>query len=142
LHIYLFFWENLHIHLKIDSFHSWLAFKSNQLFHFMYVFAVDSGGNGNTSSSKCAGISLCLSILDSFLWLINVNYVSYIVKLMSLLIIQGKIKGYPVWFDANRVEPFLDENAQPPAACPSIVNAKALSNNIFHPFTWANIVAK
>jgi len=44
--------------------------------------------------------------------------------------VQGKIKGYPVWFDANRVEPFLNENAQPPAACPSIVNAKALGNKI------------
>jgi len=42
--------------------------------------------------------------------------------------VQGKIKGYPVWFDANRVEPFLNENAPPPAACPSIVNAKALGN--------------
>ncbi|KAL2331192.1 hypothetical protein Fmac_018773 [Flemingia macrophylla] len=39
---------------------------------------------------------------------------------------KGKIKGYPVWFDANRVEPFLNENARPPAACPSIFNAKAL----------------
>ncbi|KAG4997158.1 hypothetical protein JHK85_028597 [Glycine max] len=38
----------------------------------------------------------------------------------------GKIKGYPVWFDANRVEAFLKENARPPATCPSIVNAKAL----------------
>lgn len=44
--------------------------------------------------------------------------------------IQGKIKGYPIWFDANRVEPFLNENASPPAACPSIVNAKALGNII------------
>jgi len=44
--------------------------------------------------------------------------------------VQGKIKGYPVWFDPNRVEPFLNENAQPPAAIPSIVNAKALGNKI------------
>uniref|UniRef100_A0A803NFE0 D-isomer specific 2-hydroxyacid dehydrogenase NAD-binding domain-containing protein n=1 Tax=Cannabis sativa TaxID=3483 RepID=A0A803NFE0_CANSA len=36
------------------------------------------------------------------------------------------IKGYPVWSDPNRVEPFLNENARPPAAAPSIVNAKAL----------------
>nr|ACJ85450.1 unknown [Medicago truncatula] len=46
---------------------------------------------------------------------------------LAALNVLGKIKGYPVWFDANRVEPFLNENAQPPAACPSIVNAKALS---------------
>ncbi|KAE9448595.1 hypothetical protein C3L33_19497, partial [Rhododendron williamsianum] len=39
---------------------------------------------------------------------------------------KGKIKGYPVWSDPNRVEPFLNENAPPPAASPSIVNAKAL----------------
>ncbi|WVY96614.1 hypothetical protein V8G54_028765 [Vigna mungo] len=45
---------------------------------------------------------------------------------LAALNVLGKIKGYPVWFDANRVEPFLNENAQPPAACPSIVNAKAL----------------
>nr|AFK40805.1 unknown [Lotus japonicus] len=45
---------------------------------------------------------------------------------LAALNVLGKIKGYPVWFDANKVEPFLDENAQPPAASPSIVNAKAL----------------
>jgi len=46
--------------------------------------------------------------------------------------VQGKVKGYPVWFDANKVEPFLNENARPPAACPSIVNAKALGKNILY----------
>ncbi|QHN79522.1 Glycerate dehydrogenase [Arachis hypogaea] len=45
---------------------------------------------------------------------------------LAALNVLGKIKGYPVWFDANRVEPFLNENAPPPAASPSIVNAKAL----------------
>ena len=33
-----------------------------------------------------------------------------------------------MWSDPNRVEPFLNENARPPAAAPSIVNAKALGN--------------
>ncbi|XP_027367932.1 glycerate dehydrogenase HPR, peroxisomal isoform X2 [Abrus precatorius] len=45
---------------------------------------------------------------------------------LAALNVLGKIKGYPVWFDANKVEPFLSEKARPPAACPSIVNAKAL----------------
>ncbi|KAG5151710.1 hypothetical protein JHK84_028182 [Glycine max] len=45
---------------------------------------------------------------------------------LAALNVLGKIKGYPVWFDANRVEAFLKENARPPATCPSIVNAKAL----------------
>nr|KYP69180.1 Glycerate dehydrogenase [Cajanus cajan] len=54
---------------------------------------------------------------------------------LAALNVLGKIKGYPVWFDANRVEPFLNENARPPAACPSIVNAKALGNtNILYIF--------
>lgn len=57
-------------------------------------------------------------------------------------LIQGKIKGYPVWFDANRVEPFLNENGKPPAACPSIVNAKALSKNIFRSFTGVKYFCK
>ncbi|KAL5138249.1 Glycerate dehydrogenase [Glycine soja] len=48
------------------------------------------------------------------------------------VLVYGKIKGYPVWFDANRVESFLKENARPPATCPSIVNAKALGNNILY----------
>lgn len=38
----------------------------------------------------------------------------------------GKLKGYPVWHDPNNVAPFLDEDSKPPAACPSIVNAKNL----------------
>lgn len=38
-----------------------------------------------------------------------------------------------MWSDPNRIEPFLNENAPPPAASPSIVNAKALSKFcIFH----------
>ncbi|KAK6120880.1 hypothetical protein DH2020_045377 [Rehmannia glutinosa] len=41
----------------------------------------------------------------------------------------GENKGYPIWGDPNRVEPFLDENSPPPAACPSIVNSKALGNS-------------
>ncbi|KAI5063330.1 hypothetical protein GOP47_0021877 [Adiantum capillus-veneris] len=42
----------------------------------------------------------------------------------------GKLKGYPVWHDGNYVAPFLDEDSQPPAACPSIVNAKNLGLKI------------
>lgn len=53
---------------------------------------------------------------------------------------QGKIKGYPVWSDPNRVEPFLNENASPPQASPSIVNAKALSKFI-HVIFVHNILA-
>ncbi|KAL0386863.1 UNVERIFIED_CONTAM: Glycerate dehydrogenase [Sesamum radiatum] len=45
---------------------------------------------------------------------------------LAALNVLGKIKGYPIWSDPNHVEPFLNENATPPAACPSIVNAKAL----------------
>ncbi|KAJ0011180.1 hypothetical protein Pint_34311 [Pistacia integerrima] len=45
---------------------------------------------------------------------------------LAALNVLGKIKGYPLWGDPNRVEPFLNENAPPPAACPSIVNSKAL----------------
>ncbi|KAH7574886.1 hypothetical protein JRO89_XS02G0017600 [Xanthoceras sorbifolium] len=45
---------------------------------------------------------------------------------LAALNVLGKIKGYPIWGDSNRVEPFLNENAPPPAASPSIVNAKAL----------------
>ncbi|KAK6946433.1 D-isomer specific 2-hydroxyacid dehydrogenase, NAD-binding domain [Dillenia turbinata] len=47
---------------------------------------------------------------------------------LAALNVLGKIKGYPVWSDPNRVEPFLNENSPPPAASPSIVNAKALGN--------------
>jgi hypothetical protein len=42
------------------------------------------------------------------------------------LLVQGKIKGYPVWGNPNQVEPFLQENLTPPRACPSIVNAKQI----------------
>ncbi|KAG9442729.1 hypothetical protein H6P81_018583 [Aristolochia fimbriata] len=45
---------------------------------------------------------------------------------LAALNVLGKIKGYPLWPDPNRVEPFLDENSPAPSACPSIVNAKQL----------------
>lgn len=45
---------------------------------------------------------------------------------LAALNVLGKIKGYPVWTDPNRIEIFLDENFQPPPASPSIVNAKEL----------------
>ncbi|THU67075.1 hypothetical protein C4D60_Mb05t20830 [Musa balbisiana] len=45
---------------------------------------------------------------------------------LAALNVLGKIKGYPLWGDPNRVEQFLDENSPVPAACPSIVNAKQL----------------
>ncbi|ONK72585.1 uncharacterized protein A4U43_C04F20940 [Asparagus officinalis] len=45
---------------------------------------------------------------------------------LAALNVLGKIKGYPIWTDLNRVDVFLDENSPPPAACPSIVNAKQL----------------
>nr|XP_023882224.1 glycerate dehydrogenase isoform X1 [Quercus suber] len=45
---------------------------------------------------------------------------------LAALNVLGKIKGYPIWSDPNRVEPFLNENVRPPAASPSIVNAKVL----------------
>ncbi|XBH75224.1 hypothetical protein VPH35_107495 [Triticum aestivum] len=45
---------------------------------------------------------------------------------LAALNVLGKIKGYPVWGNPNAVEPFLDEKAAPPPACPSIVNAKQL----------------
>ncbi|KAL8158828.1 hypothetical protein V2J09_000365 [Rumex salicifolius] len=45
---------------------------------------------------------------------------------LAALNVVGKIKGFPIWSNPNQVEPFLDENAKPPAACPSIVNAKEL----------------
>jgi len=45
---------------------------------------------------------------------------------LAALNVLGKVKGYPVWPDANKLEPFLDESSAPPVACPSIVNAKLL----------------
>lgn len=45
---------------------------------------------------------------------------------LAALNVLGSIKGYPVWSDPNRVEPFLIETAPPPAASPSLVNSKAL----------------
>nr|GEX74869.1 glycerate dehydrogenase [Tanacetum cinerariifolium] len=45
---------------------------------------------------------------------------------LAALNVLGKIKGYPTWSNPNQVEAFLDENSPPPAASPSIVNAKAL----------------
>ncbi|XP_073279125.1 glycerate dehydrogenase [Primulina huaijiensis] len=45
---------------------------------------------------------------------------------LAALNVLGKIKGYPVWSNPNSVEAFLDEKSTPPAACPSIVNSKAI----------------
>ncbi|KAH0919526.1 hypothetical protein HID58_027186 [Brassica napus] len=45
---------------------------------------------------------------------------------LAALNVLGRIKGYPIWSDPNRVDPFLNENASPPNASPSIVNSKAL----------------
>lgn len=45
---------------------------------------------------------------------------------LAALNVLGKIKGYPVWSDPNKIETFLDENSQPPPACPSIANAEQL----------------
>ncbi|KAF6163834.1 hypothetical protein GIB67_016174 [Kingdonia uniflora] len=45
---------------------------------------------------------------------------------LAALNVLGKIKGYPVWANPNNIDPFVNENSPPPAACPSIVNAKAL----------------
>ncbi|KAJ6797713.1 glycerate dehydrogenase [Iris pallida] len=45
---------------------------------------------------------------------------------LAALNVLGRIKGYPLWSDPNRVDPFFDENAPPPPACPSIVNGKQL----------------
>ncbi|KAJ0969916.1 hypothetical protein J5N97_022793 [Dioscorea zingiberensis] len=45
---------------------------------------------------------------------------------LAALNVLGKIKGYPIWSDPNRVDVFLDEKSPPPSACPSIVNAKHL----------------
>ncbi|XP_010531533.1 PREDICTED: LOW QUALITY PROTEIN: glycerate dehydrogenase HPR, peroxisomal-like [Tarenaya hassleriana] len=45
---------------------------------------------------------------------------------LAALNVLGGIKGYPIWGDPNRADPFLNENDAPPPACPSIVNSKAL----------------
>ncbi|AEE34736.1 Glycerate dehydrogenase HPR, peroxisomal [Arabidopsis thaliana] len=45
---------------------------------------------------------------------------------LAALNVLGRVKGYPIWHDPNRVDPFLNENASPPNASPSIVNSKAL----------------
>ncbi|KAM0938720.1 putative oxidoreductase [Dioscorea sansibarensis] len=45
---------------------------------------------------------------------------------LSALNVLGKIKGFPIWSDPNRVDVFLNEKSLPPLACPSIVNAKHL----------------
>jgi hydroxypyruvate reductase 1 len=45
---------------------------------------------------------------------------------LAALNVAGKLKGYPLWSNPNNIMPFLDEHSQPPAACPSIVNSKAL----------------
>jgi hydroxypyruvate reductase 1 len=48
---------------------------------------------------------------------------------LAALNVAGKLKGYPLWSNPNNIMPFLDEHSQPPAACPSIVNSKALGMN-------------
>ncbi|PHT81951.1 Glycerate dehydrogenase HPR, peroxisomal [Capsicum annuum] len=45
---------------------------------------------------------------------------------VGLDVFEEKIIGYPIWSNPNSVKEFLDENSPPPAACPSIVNSKAL----------------
>jgi hydroxypyruvate reductase 1 len=45
---------------------------------------------------------------------------------LAALNVAGKLKGYPLWSNPNNIMPFLDEHSRPPAACPSIVNSKAL----------------
>uniref|UniRef100_A0A0D9VB15 glycerate dehydrogenase n=1 Tax=Leersia perrieri TaxID=77586 RepID=A0A0D9VB15_9ORYZ len=59
---------------------------------------------------------------------------------LAALNVLGKIKGYPVWGNPNLVEPFLKEDATPPAACPSIAchrqNCKKRSSvDLFY---WVN----
>ncbi|PHT48482.1 Glycerate dehydrogenase HPR, peroxisomal [Capsicum baccatum] len=46
--------------------------------------------------------------------------------ILDALKVLEKIIGYPIWSNPNSVKVFLDENSPPPAACPSIVNLKAL----------------
>lgn len=88
---------------------------------------MDSRGNGYTGCSECPGtqffkdtvvLKITVNIKTDIVWILNVAYVC----------LQGKIKGYPIWSNPNSVEPFLNENATPPAACPSIVNSKAIGN--------------
>ncbi|KAG2703134.1 hypothetical protein I3760_06G123300 [Carya illinoinensis] len=50
---------------------------------------------------------------------------------LAALNVLEKIKGYPIWSDPNRVEPFLNKKVHPPAASPSFVNSKALGNVVF-----------
>ncbi|EPS61101.1 hydroxypyruvate reductase, partial [Genlisea aurea] len=45
---------------------------------------------------------------------------------LAALNVVGKIKGYPVWWNPNNVDPFLKDGTPPPAACPSIVNSKEI----------------
>ncbi|CAN7087218.1 unnamed protein product [Brassica oleracea var. botrytis] len=54
---------------------------------------------------------------------------------LAALNVVGRIKGYPIWSDPNRVDPFLNENASPPNASPSIVNSKALASGSFRLIT-------
>lgn len=85
---------------------------------------MDSWRNGNTRCFECPGTSD-----DQFnpLFPLALEFCSS--DLMNRFYpynFQGRIKGYPIWSDPNRVDLFLNENSQPPAACPSIVNSKAL----------------
>ncbi len=70
----------------------------------------------------------------STIYQIQRTFVIDLLKAWLLGYFQGKIKGYPVWSNPNNIAPFLDEHSQPPAACPSIVNAKALGMNTFLPW--------
>ncbi len=70
----------------------------------------------------------------STIYQIQCTFVIDLLKAWLLGYFQGKVKGYPVWSNPNNIAPFLDEHSQPPAACPSIVNAKALGMNTFLPW--------
>ncbi|KAH0875362.1 hypothetical protein HID58_072724 [Brassica napus] len=59
---------------------------------------------------------------------------------LAALNVVGRIKGYPIWSDPNRVDPFLNENASPPNASPSIVNSKALDQS-FRKLSMEHIVS-
>lgn len=52
---------------------------------------------------------------------------------LAALNVAGKIQGHPMWHNSNDVLPFLDDHAKPPAACPSIVNAKQLGLPVSDP---------
>lgn len=99
------------------------------------VSVVDSWRNGYSGCFKCPGMLITANEMnfepkfhhhkpESAWFAISHRFPHSNVS----SILQGKIKGYPVWGDPNRIEPFLNKNAPPPAASPSIVNSKALGN--------------